>query len=71
MTPKSEIPGAVKSSMHILNMALREAQLQGFDCEVSEMVRTSGDQKIMLLDVVVHEKGQVHGRTPSGVHTSF
>jgi len=72
MTPKSEVPGAVKSSMHLLNMALREAQLQGFDCEISERVRESGEQRIMLLDVVVRERGQVHGsHTVSGVHPSY
>jgi hypothetical protein len=72
MTPKGEIPGAVKSSMHLLNMALREAQLQGFDCEISERVRESGAQKIMLLDVVVREKGQAYGcHTVSGVHSGL
>jgi hypothetical protein len=57
--------------MYLLNMALRDAQLQGFDCEISERVGASGAQKIMLLDVVVRERGQVYGsHTAGSVHPS-
>jgi len=72
MTPKSEVPGAVMSSMHLLNMALREAQRAGFEVEITEKQGTYGARPMLTLGVVVRERGQVHdGHTVSGVHSSL
>jgi hypothetical protein len=69
MTPKGEIPGAVKSSLYILNMALRDAQRQGFDVEITERQGTYGARPMLTLDVAVHERGEVYGDTAGGVHS--
>ena len=71
MTPKHEVPDAVKSSIHLLNMALRDAQRQGFDCEISERARRFGGEEVVLLDVVVRERPQSYGSSISGVHSGF
>ena len=72
MTPKSEIPGAVTSSMHLLNMALRDAQRAGFEVEITEKQGTYGALPMLTLDVVVRERGQVYGsHTAGGVHPGY
>lgn len=70
MTPKSEVPGAVRSSMHLLNMALRDAQRAGFEVEITEKQGTYGALPMLTLDVVVRERGHINdGHTVSSVHS--
>jgi len=59
MIPREEIPGAVSSSLHLLNMALYQAQLADFECEITERphrpVQGKQPRQFLLLNIKVCE----------------